>query len=250
MPDAVHRLPGALARHDHQRASATPCGSSLRIPTNGSCCGRIRIASRPRSTRSSASRARSVASRGSPRSTRASAESKSPPDRACWSALPRPTATNGAGMSRNALTSPAKAPANLPSGYGEHACVGMGLARLEGAAVLAALVERVGTMELDGAPVRKRNNLIRSFRSLPVTVTPKSSWWTNDDRGGPHGDRSATPSAWSRRRRHVHSSRWCPRCNSTPAGPGHAPDGRRNATACAHRLFLTHIHSDHVVGVT
>ncbi|MGH9079763.1 MAG: hypothetical protein ACRDYE_06775 [Acidimicrobiales bacterium] len=48
----------------------------------------------------------------------------------------------------------------------------MGLARLEGAAVLAALVERVGTIELDGSPVRKHNNLIRSFRSLPVTVSP------------------------------------------------------------------------------
>jgi cytochrome P450 len=63
---------------------------------------------------------------------------------------------------------------HLAFGYGEHACVGMGLARLEGAAVLAALVERVGTIELDGSPVRKRNNLIRSLRSLPVTVTPQS----------------------------------------------------------------------------
>ncbi|HEY3843608.1 MAG TPA: cytochrome P450 [Acidimicrobiales bacterium] len=61
----------------------------------------------------------------------------------------------------------------LAFGYGEHACVGMGLARLEGAAVLAALVERVGTIELDGAPRRKRNNLIRSFSSLHVTVTRK-----------------------------------------------------------------------------
>ncbi len=60
----------------------------------------------------------------------------------------------------------------LAFGHGEHACVGMGLARLEGAAVLAALVERVGTIELDGSPVRKCNNLIRSFRSLPVAVGP------------------------------------------------------------------------------
>ena len=46
------------------------------------------------------------------------------------------------------------------------------LARLEGGAVLMALVERVDTIALDGPPVRKRNNLIRSFRSLPVTVAP------------------------------------------------------------------------------
>jgi cytochrome P450 len=61
---------------------------------------------------------------------------------------------------------------HLAFGYGEHACVGMGLARLEGAAVLAALVERVETIELDGPPVRKLNNLIRSFKSLRVAVTP------------------------------------------------------------------------------
>jgi 4-methoxybenzoate monooxygenase (O-demethylating) len=48
----------------------------------------------------------------------------------------------------------------------------MGLARLEGAAVLEALVERVEAVELAGPPIRKRNNLIRSFASLPVTVVP------------------------------------------------------------------------------
>ena len=41
---------------------------------------------------------------------------------------------------------------HLAFGHGEHACVGMGLARLEGAAVLTALVERVATIELDGHP--------------------------------------------------------------------------------------------------
>lgn len=59
----------------------------------------------------------------------------------------------------------------LAFGHGEHACIGMGLARLEGAAVLSSLVERVATIELDGPPVRKRNNLIRSFESIPVRVT-------------------------------------------------------------------------------
>jgi cytochrome P450 len=58
----------------------------------------------------------------------------------------------------------------LAFGYGQHACVGMGLARLEGAAVLAVLAARVDRIELNGSPVRKRNNLIRSFSSLPVTV--------------------------------------------------------------------------------
>jgi 4-methoxybenzoate monooxygenase (O-demethylating) len=45
---------------------------------------------------------------------------------------------------------------------------GHGLARLEGAAVLEALVERVEAFELTAPPVRKLNNLIRSFASLPV----------------------------------------------------------------------------------
>ena len=39
-------------------------------------------------------------------------------------------------------------------------------------AVLAALIERVECFELDAPPVRKLNNLIRSFASLPVTVRP------------------------------------------------------------------------------
>lgn len=56
----------------------------------------------------------------------------------------------------------------LAFGHGEHACVGMGLARLEMAAVLGALAARVERIELAGVPVRKLNNLIRSFRSLPV----------------------------------------------------------------------------------
>jgi cytochrome P450 len=55
-------------------------------------------------------------------------------------------------------------------GHGEHACAGMGLARLEGAAVLGALVERVASIELAGVPQRKLNNLIRAFGSLPVAV--------------------------------------------------------------------------------
>jgi cytochrome P450 len=62
--------------------------------------------------------------------------------------------------------------AHVAFGYGDHACAGMGLARLEGAAVLTALVERVAHIELAGEPKRKLNNLIRSFGSLPVTVEP------------------------------------------------------------------------------
>jgi cytochrome P450 len=60
---------------------------------------------------------------------------------------------------------------HLGFGYGVHACAGMGLARMEGGAVLSALAARVGRIEI-GEPVRKLNNLIRAFASLPVRVTP------------------------------------------------------------------------------
>jgi cytochrome P450 len=57
-------------------------------------------------------------------------------------------------------------------GHGRHACAGMGLARLEAAAVLSALLERVERFALNGAPARRLNNLIRSFASVPVIVHP------------------------------------------------------------------------------
>jgi cytochrome P450 len=56
-------------------------------------------------------------------------------------------------------------------GYGVHGCAGQGLARLEGQAVLRALVTHVDAMEL-GQPVRAMNNLISAFTSLPLRVQP------------------------------------------------------------------------------
>ncbi len=60
--------------------------------------------------------------------------------------------------------------AHVAFGYGEHACAGMGLARLEATELLTALARRVEGFELDGTPVRKLNNLIRAFESLPVRI--------------------------------------------------------------------------------
>jgi cytochrome P450 len=64
--------------------------------------------------------------------------------------------------------------AHLGFGHGVHACAGMGLARLEGNAVLSALARKVERLEV-GNPTRKLNNLIRSFAHLPVTVTAAPS---------------------------------------------------------------------------
>lgn len=54
-------------------------------------------------------------------------------------------------------------------GYGVHGCAGQGLARLEGQAVLRAMVEHLDHLEV-GTPVPGLNNLINAWASLPVTV--------------------------------------------------------------------------------
>lgn len=69
-------------------------------------------------------------------------------------------------------------------GHGAHACAGMGLARLEGAAVLGALVERVERFELTSPPVRKLNNLIRSFASIPTRIHPAGTGPRSDSAVG------------------------------------------------------------------
>lgn len=60
---------------------------------------------------------------------------------------------------------------HLAFGYGLHACVGQMVARLEAAAVLKALAERVKTIEYDGTPERFINNWLRGYASQPVKVT-------------------------------------------------------------------------------
>jgi cytochrome P450 len=58
---------------------------------------------------------------------------------------------------------------HLGFGYGVHLCAGASLARLEGQAILGALARRVERFEL-GKGTRKLNNVIRSLRTLAVTV--------------------------------------------------------------------------------
>ena len=58
---------------------------------------------------------------------------------------------------------------HLGFGYGIHLCAGASLARLEGQAILGALARRVERFEL-GKSTRKLNNVIRSLRTLAVTV--------------------------------------------------------------------------------
>jgi cytochrome P450 len=57
-------------------------------------------------------------------------------------------------------------------GAGIHGCVGQPIARLEGEALFGALARKVRSLELAGPPRRQYNNVLRSFASIPVRVTP------------------------------------------------------------------------------
>lgn len=55
-------------------------------------------------------------------------------------------------------------------GGGIHACVGMGLARLEGDCILTALARRVRSIEILEQPKRRFNNVLRGLSSLKVRL--------------------------------------------------------------------------------
>jgi cytochrome P450 len=57
-------------------------------------------------------------------------------------------------------------------GNGTHACAGQGLSRMETAAILRALLERVDRIEVVGEPVWAVNNIIHRHRYLPLKLTP------------------------------------------------------------------------------
>jgi pimeloyl-[acyl-carrier protein] synthase len=57
-------------------------------------------------------------------------------------------------------------------GGGIHHCLGAALARLEGQVAFAALLSRVGRLELAGEPVRRPTFTLRGLESLPVRSSP------------------------------------------------------------------------------
>jgi len=61
---------------------------------------------------------------------------------------------------------------HMAFGSGIHGCVGQVVARLEGEVILAALARRVKRIELTGEPVRRLNNTLRAFASLPMRLVP------------------------------------------------------------------------------
>jgi cytochrome P450 len=57
-------------------------------------------------------------------------------------------------------------------GQGDHVCVGMNVARMEGRIAFTKLLARFARIELAGAPERDRRVRFRGFRKLPVRVAP------------------------------------------------------------------------------
>jgi 4-methoxybenzoate monooxygenase (O-demethylating) len=57
-------------------------------------------------------------------------------------------------------------------GVGIHACVGQLVARLEADVLFEALADRVERVEISATPERALNNTLRSFRRMPVRLTP------------------------------------------------------------------------------
>jgi cytochrome P450 len=64
-------------------------------------------------------------------------------------------------------------PMHLAFGFGEHACVGAALARLEGRVFFEELMQRYPNWDLAGDPLRPHSVLHNSFEELPVVFSDK-----------------------------------------------------------------------------
>jgi len=61
---------------------------------------------------------------------------------------------------------------HLSFGIGEHFCLGVHLARLEGRVFFEELLDAFADIKLAGDPVRLRSNLNNSYKRIPVRLTP------------------------------------------------------------------------------
>ncbi len=61
---------------------------------------------------------------------------------------------------------------HLSFGTGEHFCLGVHLARLEGRVFFEELFDSFATIELTGESGRQRSNLNNALKSLPVQLKP------------------------------------------------------------------------------
>jgi cytochrome P450 len=65
-----------------------------------------------------------------------------------------------------------RATGHMTFGTGIHGCVGQAVARLETEAILGALLRRVASIEMTAEPMRRLNNTLRGFDTLPLRVVP------------------------------------------------------------------------------
>jgi cytochrome P450 len=55
-------------------------------------------------------------------------------------------------------------------GWGIHTCIGQMIARTEGEILLSAMAKRIAQLKPAGEPVRRLNNTVRGFGSVPLSV--------------------------------------------------------------------------------
>ena len=67
---------------------------------------------------------------------------------------------------------PHNASTHVAFGSGVHGCVGQGLARLEAQALFAELLRRVERFEPTGEATLAHGNVIRAYKTVPVTPIP------------------------------------------------------------------------------
>ncbi len=65
-----------------------------------------------------------------------------------------------------------RATGHMTFGTGIHGCVGQAVARLEAEAVFGAFAKRIARIEMTAEPVRRLNNTLRGFDTLPLRVVP------------------------------------------------------------------------------
>ena len=61
---------------------------------------------------------------------------------------------------------------HMTFGTGIHGCVGQAVARLESEVLFGALAKRVASFEITGEPMRRLNNTLRGFDTLPLRINP------------------------------------------------------------------------------
>ena len=102
--------------------------------------------------------------------TSSSAVSRSRPARRWRCTTRRPTATRRSSTDSQDFDIHRNPNPQLSFGIGEHFCLGVHLARLEGRVFFEELLAAFPKIELTGEPKRTRSNLNNAFKSMPMRL--------------------------------------------------------------------------------